>query len=76
MNKSVNVSDDDDDNDNDTARTGGPRSLAQISPRGPDNFITFIAASIQQMKMELSARPPGWSLLAVNLIFVGHNVGG
>ena len=69
--------DDDDHNDNDTDhRTGGPSLSVRILARGPDNFITFIAASIQQMKMELSAWPPGWSLLAVNLIFVGHNVGG
>lgn len=42
--------DDDDHNDNDTDhRTGGPaQSLTvRILARGPDNFITFIAASIQ-----------------------------
>ena len=42
--------DDDDHNDNDTDHhPGGPaQSLTvRILARGPDNFITFIAASIQ-----------------------------
>ena len=40
--------DDDDHNDNDTDhRTGGPSLSVRILARGPDNFITFIAASIQ-----------------------------